>query len=508
MHARGRQRLTYLSILTALCIMRCGSSGTPDLPNNHPPGPDYSVLEHHNGPSRNGLYTHSSFTHATASTIHLALSTPISGVVNAQPLFVDGQGAGPDMVLVATMQNQVFAINASTGAVIWRRVLDPPLPLDAVSQCGFFDPFGISGTPVIDGPSRRIYLDLVTPDDERGAKHLVYALSLDNGSTISGWPVDVGMSVSGFSDLWQQQRGALTLLRGWVYIPYGGYGDCEDYYGRVVGVSTSNPASVVAWRTDGNGASIWAPSGIASDGTWLYVATSNSDPNAPQWSGSETVFRLQPGLSFSGSPADYYTPQNWRTMDQEDLDLGSSGVTLFDLPGPSPTPMLATLGKDARIHLINRANLGGVNGAWLVEYVSLVSIITAPSVHTNARGTRLVYTGFRYVYDCSDPNGNVASIQINTTPGLSLSAGWCANAGSRTTSTIVTTTDGTSEPIVWVVGQKPNTKLFGFDGDTGALIASADGAAEVMHYTAPIAAKGKIYVAGTDRLYVFAVNSP
>jgi len=488
--------------------MRCGSSGTPELPNNQPPGPDYSVLEHHNGPTRNGLYIHSSFTHVAASTIHLAFSAPINGVVNAQPLFVDGQGAGPDIVLVATMQNQVFAINASTGAAIWRRVLDPPLPLDAVSQCGFFDPFGISGTPVIDKASRRIYLDLVTPDDDREAKHLVYALSLDNGSTIPGWPVDVGRSVSGFSDLWQQQRGALTLLQGFVYIPYGSYGDCEDYYGRVVGVSTSNPASVLTWKTDGIGASIWGPSGIASDGTWLYVATSNSDPDATEWTGSETVFRLPPGLNFSGSSADYYTPLDWQTMDKEDLDLGSSGVTLFDLPGPSPMPMLAALGKDGRIHLVNRANLGGFNGAMVVERVSLNALINAPSVHTNARGTHLIYTGFQDVYDCADPHANVASIQINATPGPSISRGWCANVGRKASSTIVTTTDGTSEPIVWVVGQKPQTKLFGYDGDTGALIASADGAAEVMHYTAPIAAKGKIYVAGTDKLYVFSVSSP
>src|SRR5215813_2742441 len=151
MHTSGRHCLTYCSVLTALGGMGCGSGG---LSNNRPPGPDFSVLEHHNGPSRNGLYIHSSFTHAAASGIHLAFSTPINGVVNAQPLFVDGQGVGPDVVLVATMRNQLFAINASTGAIIWRSVLDPPLPQQAVHGCGFFDPFGISGTPVIDRASR------------------------------------------------------------------------------------------------------------------------------------------------------------------------------------------------------------------------------------------------------------------------------------------------------------------------------------------------------------------
>jgi hypothetical protein len=275
----------------------------------------------------------------------------------------------------------------------------------------------------------------------------------------------------------------------------------------VVGISTSDPSSVIGWRPDADGAGIWGPSGIASDGSSLYVATGNGDPNATEWDGSETVFRLQPGPIFSGSPADYYTPLNWQTMNEEDLDLGSSGVTLFDLPGPSPTPMLATVGKDARLHLVSRANLGGVSSPLLVEYVSLISVINAPSVHTNAQGTHLTFTGFRYVFDC-DPDGNIASILINATPETSISAGWCANAGSRATSTIVTTTDGTSDSIVWVVADQPQTKLLGYDGDTGALIASAEGAAQVMRYTTPMAAKGKIYVAGTDNLYVFSVNSP
>jgi len=110
---------------------------------------------------------------------------------------------GPDMVLVTTELNQVFAIDASTGIQIWKRMLDPPLPVQVLRDllyefCGSIDPIGITGTPVIDESTRRIYFDLLTADETRYAKHLVYSLSLDDGSTLPGWPVDVGNQFPGF----------------------------------------------------------------------------------------------------------------------------------------------------------------------------------------------------------------------------------------------------------------------------------------------------------------------
>src|SRR5262249_50447299 len=149
-----------------------------------------------------------------------------------------------------------------------------------------FDPIGIAGAPVIDSEKRRIYFDLFTPDKERGARHLAYALSVADGSTVPGWPVDIRNAVPGFEDLVQHQRGGLTILGERVYIPYGAHsGDCGDYHGWVVSISTSNPSSVTAWRPPGDGAGIWAPSGIASDGTSLYIATGNGPPDDSPWGG-------------------------------------------------------------------------------------------------------------------------------------------------------------------------------------------------------------------------------
>jgi len=412
------------------------------------------------------------------------------------------------MVLVATEQNQVFSIEASTGALLWERIVDLPTPrnilVQAVGPCGNLDPIGITGTPVIDAATRRMYVDVATPDSDRYYRHLVYALSLDNGSTVAGWPVDVGKSVTGFRDVVQNQRGALLLLNDRLYIPYGGHaGDCSDYRGWVVGISTIDPSSIRAWQTDVLGAGIWAPSGVASDGASLFVATGNATEVVTDWSGSEAIIRLAEGPAFSGSPADYFVAPNWPALDDEDNDLGGSGVVLFDLPNRNAN-LLAALGKDGKMYLGARSNLGGIGGAVLTETVSDSGIITAPSVYASSSGTHVAFSVLGSGVHCSKEK-NILSIVINPTSPLTTSTAWCASAPGGG-STMVTTTDGTSESIVWAVGAEGDNRLHGFDGDTGAPIAVVDGAVNVVHMMAPIAAKGRIFVAGTDWLYAFTLH--
>ena len=108
-----------------------------------------------------------------------------------------------------------------------------------------------------------IYLDAAT-DASPGVRHLIYALSLKDGSLLPGWPVNVADALKRagqtFAPLVQNQRGALTILNGMLYTPFGGHaGDCGDYHGVVVGVSISNPRIVRSWRTRARGAAVWRP---------------------------------------------------------------------------------------------------------------------------------------------------------------------------------------------------------------------------------------------------------
>jgi len=90
----------------------------------------------------------------------------------------------------------------------------------------------------------------------------------------------------------------------------------------------------------------------------LFVATGNTIGLAStSWNGGEAILKLKPGPSFSGAPADYYTPSNWLQLDNGDTDIGTAGALPFDV---GAAHFVATLGKDGRLHLADRDNLGGI----------------------------------------------------------------------------------------------------------------------------------------------------
>jgi hypothetical protein len=205
------------------------------------------------------------------------------------------------MVIAVTESNNVYALDAADGSVIWQRHVGPPVPL-AHLPCGDIDPLGITGTPVVDLPSRALLFDaMTTTNNGISVKHFIYSMNVDTGTTNSGWPVDVNVALASgspvFDSYTQNERGALAVLGGIVYVPYGGHaGDCDTYYGWLVGVPLNNPANVTAWATPARGGGMWAVGGPASDGINPFIATGNTF-GASVWSGGEAIIRFQPGRS-------------------------------------------------------------------------------------------------------------------------------------------------------------------------------------------------------------------
>src|SRR6516165_4407324 len=200
------------------------------------------VLEHHGSAQRTGMFVVPSLTFERAAHVRRdpAFNAAISGAVYAQPLYWHAPGNDKALLIIATEQNDVYALDALSGAVVWKTSLGPPVPRAAL-PCGNIDPLGITGTPVIDERSRALYVAALIKAQD-GPKHEIFALSLGNGAILSGWPIDVEAKLkeSGrdFRSEVQNQRGALTILQDTLYVPYGGhFGDCGDYRGRVVGVS-------------------------------------------------------------------------------------------------------------------------------------------------------------------------------------------------------------------------------------------------------------------------------
>ncbi|PYK22466.1 MAG: hypothetical protein DME56_00835, partial [Verrucomicrobia bacterium] len=321
-----------------------------------------NVTQEHNNPSRNGVYIDSAFTPEAAANLtrDLNFNGTISGNVYAQPLYVEGGPNGPTIIEV-TESNNVYALDATTGLPIWSRT-DIGSPVSN-TPCGGFNPTGITGTPVVDLASRRLFFDALINGSP--TKHFIYSLNVDTGATTPGWPVDVNATASyngiNFVSTAQEERGGLALVNGIVYVSYSGYlGDCGNYHGWVVGVNINNPSTVGGWATTAIGGGIWGHGGVASDGTNMFVVTGNTFNTGGNWMGGEAIVRLQAGPIFTGQPTDYWAPTNWLSLDNSDTDLGGVSATVVDVPGANPSQLVLALGKDGNAYLVNRNNLGGI----------------------------------------------------------------------------------------------------------------------------------------------------
>ncbi len=98
-------------------------------------------------------------------------TTAVDGAVFAQPLVVGSE------VIVATENNTVYALDESTGAVRWSRHLASPVP--AGLPCGNVDPSGITGTPVADVTSGRLWV--VTFTGQPAYRHTLWELDVATG---------------------------------------------------------------------------------------------------------------------------------------------------------------------------------------------------------------------------------------------------------------------------------------------------------------------------------------
>ena len=147
------------------------------------------------------------------------------------------------------------------------------------------------------------------------------------------------------------------------------------------------------WATTAIGGGIWGHSGVASDGTNMFVITGNTFNTGGNWMGGEAIIRLQAGPVFNGQPStvNYWAPTNWFKLDQGDTDLGGVSAMLIDVPGATPSQLVLAIGKDSNAYLLDRNNLGGI--AAPVAQLSVDGVIRASHLQLTARrrGTYFVF---------------------------------------------------------------------------------------------------------------------
>ena len=453
-----------------------------------------NVTQQHNNLSRDGLYIDSAFTPANAVNLtrDLTFNGTISGNVYSQPLYVEG-GPNGAMIIAVTESNNVYALHANDGSIIWQRNLGPAVTSGL--PCGNISPLGISGTPVVDLATRSLFIDAMI--DGVTKKHFIYSLNVDTGVTNPNWPVDLNVSYLGFTSNVQNERGGLAIVNGILYVPFSGLaGDCGTYRGWVVGIPINNPSGVMAWATGAIGGGIWGHSGVASDGTNMFVITGNTF-NASTWMGGEAIIRLQTGPIFSGQPTDYWAPTNWQQLDNGDTDLGGVSATLVTVPGATPSQLVLALGKDGMAYLLNRNNLGGI--AAPIASANLPTAVRGQSAATyrTSQGTYFVFH--------TESNAVAAYKVTPTNPPTIVSAWTMSQTGLG--SAFVTSTDGTNNVIVWVAGGEGDGRLHGYDGDTGAVVYAGGGANEMMtgtrKWNTGMVARGRIYYPADNKIYAF-----
>ncbi len=485
--------------------------------------PAVSVLSHHNSVKRSGSYVQSGLTATTVQYMHRdpSFGGQFTGLVRSQPLYVaDGVG-GKGTFYVSTESNDVHAFDES-GALLWTKNLGPPADNESAACVSKFTPIGITGTPTVDPDTRTLYVDSVLGVGPAGARvtstHLVHALSLDDGAERAGWPVDPsGLMSNGhtFDPTVQNQRGALLLAAGMLYVPYGSVGDCGDYHGWIVGIPVATPDAVSAYSTPGRASGIWAPNGVAFDEGNIFVATGNSNDPQGAWAGGEAVLRFPAGVPLPASPSDVYAPPNWYDLDQGDIDLGGSGVLLLDMPNSTPSELALALGKDGFAYLLDQHALGGGGQGTEVAKVQVMThnIVTAPATFT-VNGRTFVAT-----------DGQVDGVGVGCPPGQegdlvvfeiidgappTIQVAWCADNDGHG-SPMATSSDGVSDAILWTTGDSSG-RLRAYDGVTGTVLfdgGDTTGTMSGLHrFNTVIAVEDRIIVAGNDGLYAFTPFSP
>jgi outer membrane protein assembly factor BamB len=380
---------------------------------------------------------------------------------------LDGQAYAEPLVLgefvyVATENDSVYAINALDGSLLWRTHLGDPVPGGSL-PCGNIDPSGITGTPVIDNATQTIFVvAFVNP-----GHHVLFGLDLESGMVVSRQAVDP----QGADPTVEQQRGALALFDGVVYIPYGGlYGDCGNYHGWVVGASANGTTPLLSYQVPTNReGGIWASGGLtvsAIEG--IFVATGNGDSTTTFDHGDSVI-----ELSESLQEQEYFAPANWARLNAGDTDLGSLAPTIL------PNGDVFQAGKEGVGYLLSGTALGGIGGQ-----------IYSAGVCSGAYGGT-AHAGQSIFVPCTNGLVEVVAGASNFT------LGW------RTPSFFAGSPIITGN-VVWVV-DVDNGNLMGYSLSAGAQLYTFS-LGSAVHFCTPSAGDGELFVVGGTELFSFALS--
>ena len=446
----------------------------------------------------------------TAPGFGLRFSTAVSGEVTAQPLVVGR------MVIVATQSDDAYGIDRVTGAIKWMRSFGPAWPTSVIG-CHDLVQSGVTGTPVFDPATGTVYLMAKVNDGPKPtAPHWkLHAMDAQTGTERSGYPVVISGAATNsrsrvFNPFTANQRTGLLLTGGEIFAGFASYCDIGPYVGWVAGIKTRTRA-VKLWTTEATSsrgeAGVWqSGGGLVSDGPGrIFFSTGNGlappvgPGHRPPPTRSESVVHLLVHADGSMNATDFFAPCNAPTLDKNDTDLGSAGPVALPT-GPFGTRthphLLVQTGKDGRMFLLDRDNLGGrCQGPRKTD-----SALTISSHNGGVWGHPAVWGGdggHIYTVPVSAP---MRAFKYATTK-LTLEGKSSGSFGYTSGSPVVTSTGTTTgSALVWVIYSSGGS---GLHGRLQAYDALPGAGALRMRWSAPVGTVSKFSSPATDGGQVF-----
>jgi len=510
-----------------------------------------AVVTHHYDNLRTGWNSNETTltpSNVNPTTFGLLQSVPLDEQVDVQPLIVPNElitvgphkGRHSNVVYVATENNTIYAIDASTGVVLLNPNFGPPVPkpLGCNNNSAVV---GINGTPVIDVASNSMYvivytmgnpntnflpavptytiheLDLGSLKERMGRKPIVVTAShkLTDGSTYN------------FNAAVQRQRPALLEANGNIYAGFGSFCDFRPNNSRgwilgwhigTLGVLQPLSANeLIDTQTTPKSSyylsSVWMSGhGLSADASGnIYFVTGNSDNVNNVYDGvtdiQESVVKFTPNLSLTG----IFTPADEFFEDQNDKEMSSSGVLLLpSQAGPIPNLAVAA-GKEGNMYLLNQASLGGFTS-------TNSGIVGAVGIGVCFCGESYFSSGVPHVVSSG---GHVVTLwNLQTSPSVKL-----VNAGTQTITSgqdpgffTSISSSGSNNAIIWAVSHPASATSTGVTlyainpqpsaGKLPILFSAVAGSWTNIAANAnivPVVANGHVYVASNKQLTIFGL---
>jgi hypothetical protein len=467
-------------------------------------------------------------------------SQEVDGAVYAQPLLLSGvsvAGRGiHDVVFVATEHDSVYAFDADdasgdNASPLWHVSFliseSPGVTVSSVSSqdvsCADLSPeIGITGTPVIDPSTGTLYVVAKTKEViSSGTTYVqrLHALDVSTGAEKFSGPVILQASVPGlgqgssegqvaFDPLKANNRPALLLVNGVVYLAFASHCDVGPYHGWIFGydATTLERRAVVCTTPNAGLGGVWmggdGPSTDSSGHIFLATGNGGYDLHLGGNDIGESVLKFNAG---DLSLADSFAPHNQEQLSSVDADLGSGGVILLpDQPTwPRPHLMVAE-GKEGVLYVIDRDDMGGYdpNGDHCLQSVPISSL---PAFHTPAFYNDTLYTGFSFDRIRALP---LAGGVLSPNPSSYTAMGFPFPGPSP-----VVSANGSASGILWVLGFGDAATLYAFDAsdlsvelyDSAQAPGGRDQPGAAVKFAQPAVANGKVYVGTQTNVTVFGL---